>query len=621
MTLISPAERFERARAAQVDWAKRRPSDRKDALERLRKQTAANRSLLVDAIVADTGKPALDALGGDVLVTLEQMLFYERHSAKLLAPRRVGRSLLFYGRSRFSEHFEAHGVALVIGPANYPLQLCLVPAVTALYAGNAAVMKVSEKTPAVASAILQVVQSSDLPADLLQICCIGSEETGDLIQAKPDFVFFTGSSVNGRSVASRAGALGIPTLLELGGNDAALVFADCDMRRTMEGIAYGAFSNAGQVCVGIKRLFVEHPLHDRFVSELVRRSNSLVVGAGYDSDLGCLPSKAARELFRAQVQDALDRGARLETAGSPYEDLPVILSNVSPQARLLREETFGPVLCVQPFATEAEAITLANRSPFALGASIWTRDFVRARRVAHALNAGSCSINDVIRNIANPHAAFGGNGASGYGRYHGASGLYAFSRIRTVMENRTSRNREVNWFPLTRKKYQRLDTLIGLRHRPDGLIAALRRAFHLTAVTAIVASVLSAQGQAAHLVLRVQLPANAHGRIAYLVFNSPSGFPRNKTKAVICGFSSPVGREGTETIDLGEVAPGRYAVSLYLDENDNGRLDSGLFGIPTEPVGVSNNPRSRLGPPRFEDGAFSMGTRPQTISITLVRPG
>ena len=176
MTLISPAERFERARAAQVDWAKRRPSDRKDALERLRKQTAANRSLLVDAIVADTGKPALDALGGDVLVTLEQMLFYERHSAKLLAPRRVGRSLLFYGRSRFSEHFEAHGVALVIGPANYPLQLCLVPAVTALYAGNAAVMKVSEKTPAVASAILQVVQSSDLPADLLQICCIGSEE-------------------------------------------------------------------------------------------------------------------------------------------------------------------------------------------------------------------------------------------------------------------------------------------------------------------------------------------------------------------------------------------------------------------------------------------------------------
>jgi uncharacterized protein (DUF2141 family) len=189
------------------------------------------------------------------------------------------------------------------------------------------------------------------------------------------------------------------------------------------------------------------------------------------------------------------------------------------------------------------------------------------------------------------------------------------------MENRTSRNREVNWFPLTRKKYQRLDTLIGLRHRPDGLIAALRRAFHLTAVTAIVASVLSAQGQAAHLVLRVQLPANAHGRIAYLVFNSPSGFPRNKTKAVICGFSSPVGREGTETIDVGEVAPGRYAVSLYLDENDNGRLDSGLFGIPTEPVGVSNNPRSRLGPPRFEDGAFSMGTRPQTISITLVRPG
>ncbi len=621
MTFISAEERFERARAAQANWAKRSSNARKDALARLRKRTAANRELLVNAIVADTGKPALDALGGDVLVTLEQMLFYEKHSANLLAPRRVGRSLLFYGRTRFSEHFEAHGAALVIGPANYPLQLCLAPAATALYAGNAVVVKVSEKTPAVARAILHVVESSDLPADLLQICCVGPGETGDLIQAMPDFVFFTGSSKNGRSVASRAGALGIPTLLELGGSDAALVFADCDIRRTIEGIAFGAFSNAGQVCVGIKRLFVEHSLYDRFVSELVRRSKSLVVGAGHNGDLGCLPSKTTRELFRAQVHDALDRGARLETAGSLCEDLPVILSNVSPQARLLREESFGPVLCVQPFATETEAVALANRSAYALGASIWTRDFVRARRVAHALNAGSCSINDVIRNIANPHAAFGGNGSSGYGRYHGAHGLYAFSRIRTVMENRTARDREVNWFPFTRKKYEQLDTLIELRHRPGGLKALLRRAFHVIALTAILTSALGAQGQAAHLVLQVQLPANAHGRIAYLVFNSPNGFPKNMTKAVISGFYSSVGREGNEKIDVGELAPGRYAVSLYLDENGNGRLDSGFFGIPTEPVGVSNNPRSRMGPPRFEDGAFSMGTKPLTISITLVRPG
>jgi len=235
------------------------------------------------------------------------------------------------------------------------------------------------------------------------------------------------------------------------------------------------------------------------------------------------------------------------------------------------------------------------------GASIWTVTSYEPARCA-PLNAGSCSINDVIRNIANPHALLG-NGASGYGRYHGASGLYAFSRIRTVMENRTSRNREVNWFPLTRKKYQRLDTLIGLRHRPDGLIAALRRAFHLTAVTAIVASVLSAQGQAAHLYFECNFRERAW-RIAYLVFNSPSGFPRNKTKAVICGFSSPVGREGTETIDVGEVAPGRYAVSLYLDENDNGRLDSGLFGIPRSPSAFRIS-RSRLDL-RFEDGAFSM---------------
>ena len=619
MTLLSADEHIARARAAQISWVSAKVADRVRALRRLRKQVAADREMLVDAIVSDTGKPPLDALGGDVLVTLEMMRLYERHAINLLAPRRVNRSLLFYARCRFTEHFEPHGTALIFGPANYPLQLSLVPAATALYAGNAVVLKVSEQTPTVASAILAVVDKAALPTDLLQVICAGPAEAGDLIDARPDFVFFTGSSTNGRKVAARAATLGIPTLLELGGSDAALVFSDCDFERTIEGIAYGAFCNAGQVCAGVKRLFVEQSLYDKFANALVRRTTELRVADTGDRDLGKLRLPAALSLLNGQVQDALDCGARLETSRSRAAGLPVILNNVPPHARLQREEAFGPVLCIQPFASEREAIELANASPFALGASVWTRDLKRGRRIAYALNAGHCAINDVIRNIANPHAAFGGNAASGYGRYHGAHGLNAFSRIKTVMESHSSRKSEVNWFPLTRKKYDGLNSLIELLHRPRGLAHALRRSMHLAALLAILAA-SAIRAQAAHLMLQVHLPAGAHGRVAYLVFDSPRGFPKDKTKAVVHGFSGPIKHDGVETIDVGELPSGRHAVSVYLDENNNGKLDSGLLGIPREPVGASNNPRSRMGPPHFDDCVFTMTANASTLSIQLVRP-
>jgi len=616
---LSAHERIAQARKAQIAWASTTAKDRVRALMRLRKQVAHDRELLVDAIVSDTGKPPLDALGGDVLVTLEFMRFYERHAERLLAPRRIPRSPLFFPRCRFTEHFEPHGTALIFGPANYPLQLSLVPAITALYAGNAVILKVSERTPNVAQTILKVALKSELPPDLLQVVCVGPEEAGDLIDAKPDFIFFTGSSSNGRAIAARAAALGIPALLELGGSDAALVFADCDLDRTIEGITYGAFCNAGQVCVGVKRLFIEETLYPRFLDALVRRVSELRIGADHESDLGRLATDPARTQLAAQVQDALDCGARLETASSSAIGAPLVLSDVPPHARMMQEEAFGPVLCVQAFTSEKEAVELANASPYALGASVWTRNLDRGRRIGQNLSAGTCAINDVIRNIANPHAAFGGNAASGYGRYHGAHGLHAFSRIKTVMVNRSSKQREINWFPLTRKKYEGLSRLIELRHRSRGLVTALRRVMHLATVVGVLSS-SSLQAQAAHLLLQVRPPADAHGRVAYLLFDSPHGFPQDKSKAVKHGFSAPVGPGPIETIDLGDLPPGNYAASVYLDQNNNGKLDSGLFGIPKEPIGASNNPRHRMGPPHFGECVFTMTSSPLSLSIQLVRP-
>ena len=619
MNGLSADERVRRARSAQIAWGATAIGNRVRALARLRRQIAADRESIVEAIVADTGKPALDALGGDVLVTLEMMRFYERHAERLLGTRRVGRSRLFFPRCRFTQIYEPHGVALIFGPATYPLQLSLVPAITALYAGNAVVLKVSERTPELAKVIEEIATKAAPPPDLLQVTTAGPGEAGELIDAKPDFVFFTGSSVNGKTVAARAAALGIPALLELGGSDPAIVFADCDFERTVEGITYGAFSNAGQVCVGVKRVIVERSLYQGFLNALVRRASELRVGSGHEHEMGALAGEAARTLLNAQVQDALSKGARLETAGDDFNGAPIVLSEVPPDARLAREECFGPVLCVQAFTSQREAIELANASPYALGSSVWTRDLERGRRIARALNAGNCAINDVIRNIANPHAAFGGNAASGYGRYHGAEGLHAFSRMKTVMESRSSRQTEINWFPLTKKKYEGLNTLIEVLHRPRGVLAALRRIMRITTVAGALGT-STLQAQAAHLLLQVKLPAGAHGRVAYLLFDSPNGFPQDKAKALKHGFSEPVGQSLEKTIDLGEIAPGRYAASVYLDENENGKLDSGFLGIPKEPVGASNNPRHRMGPPHFDDCVFTMNPSNLTLSIQLVRP-
>ena len=175
------------------------------------------------------------------------------------------------------------------------------------------------------------------------------------------------------------------------------------------------------------------------------------------------------------VDDALSRGA----ARFPTEDVatggPVLLTDVPEDARILTEESFGPALIIKSFRDESEAIALANSSPFALSSSVWTRNETRGRHVAAQMSAGSCAINDVIRVIANPYASFGGNGKSGYGRYHGPEGLRSFSRIKTVMHTRDRSASQINWFPFTGRTRQQLTQLIRLRHGAGDLLAQISR--------------------------------------------------------------------------------------------------------------------------------------------------
>lgn len=608
-----------RARAAQPVWGALHVSRRCAILGNLRREIATQCELIADTIARETSKPLLDALSGDVLVTLEHLRYYESHAGRILRPRRIGKPSFLFRGARFEASFDPHGVVLIFGPSNYPFQLSVIPLITALVAGNAVVLKCSERTPITATLIAGLCTKANLPVNLVQVLYDGPGQSAALIDARPDFIFFTGSSRHGQQVAERAAKYLIPTILELGGKDASLVFADCHLDRAVEGITYGAFSNAGRVCVAVKRVYVEASIYDEFLARLKRRISMLRINTGPDADF-CPLTDDAQSDVRAQVEDALCCGAMLQW---PQDRVmvahePTLLTDVPIEARLLAEESFGPVLSVASFRDEAEAIALANGSPFALSSSVWTHNPARARRVAAQLSAGSCSVNDVIRSIANPHAAFGGNRLSGYGRYHGPEGLRSFSRMKTLMIASDYRTREINWFPFTSRTRQQLARLIRFRHRATGFLGRLSRLLLPLLVGAVLPLAIAAQPKTeTRLTVDVHLTQHAHGELGYLVFVSPSGFPGDRDKALRHGFLPIPSNAQHLRIDT-ELPPGICAVTVYEDLNSNHKLDHNFIGIPREPVGVSNNPPSRFGPPRFSECSFHLTGTAQTITITLV---
>ncbi len=611
---------MECARAAQSAWAALPVKERCAYLARLRREIARRCDSISAIIARDAMKPLLDALAGDVLVTLEQIRYYERHAAKILKPRRNGKPLFLFHGARFETYFEPHGVVLVCGPSNYPFQLSVVPMITALAAGNAVILKCSEHAPETAELIAELCARANFPKDLVQVVHGGPEEAEALLDAMPDFIFFTGSSRHGQLVAQRAARYLIPIVLELGGKDASMVFDDCHLDRAVEGIAYGAFSNAGRVCVAAKRVYVHESIYENFVAKLKTRIAAIRVGVEPDSDLSPLSSTALSEHLE-QLREALSRGA---TRCFPADDAtgggPVLLTNVPEDARILTEESFGPALVVKSFRDEAEAIALSNSSPFALSSSVWTRDAARAKRIAARISAGSCAVNDVIRVIANPYVSFGGNGKSGYGRYHGPEGLKSFSRTKTVMQMSSRSAAQINWFPFTQHTRKQLTQLIRFRHGMGGVLAEMsRRILPLASLAALASFQSAAQApQTTRLTVDVQLTGDARGELAYLIFASAPGFPSERSKAFRHGFLPIPPRKERMTFDV-DLPPGTYAMTVYEDLNGNHKLDHNLIGIPREPVGASNNPKGRFGPPRFSECAFSLGNSAQTIAISVVK--
>lgn len=323
-------------------------------------------------------------------------------------------------------------------PWNFPVSIAARSLAPAVAAGNSVVIKSPELDPIGLTVLAAALERADVPAGAVSILCgVGAELGARLVAASEiDQIVFTGSVSTGQSIMRAASATVTPSLMELGGKSAAVAFEDVDLDSVMASVKSGVYLNAGQVCSAMSRLLVHRSLYKQAVERAVALSEGLSVGHGLDNpDLTPVISAPHLHRIEGMVQAAGQNGARLASGGARlprpgYFMAPTVLGEVDPASRIAQEEVFGPVICIMPFDTEAEAIAIANGTEFALVAGIFTRDLSRAHRVAARLRAGQVFVNEWFAGgIATP---FGGVGKSGFGREKGLEALYNYVRTKNV---------------------------------------------------------------------------------------------------------------------------------------------------------------------------------------------
>ncbi len=450
-------------RTAQREWERLGAGGRAKALARYAVWLGDHRDEIEELLIAETGKSATDA-AQEVPLLIMILSYVIKTMDKALAPERRPAPLPILAIKKITVYYRPRPVVGVIAPWNYPVANALMDAIGALAAGCAVLLKPSERTPLTAEVLRRGWRESGAP-DVLAVVQ-GAREVAEAVVDNVDYVQFTGSTATGRKVAERAARRLVPVSLELGGKDPMIVCEDADVELAAHAAVWGAMFNAGQTCVSVERVYALAPVYDAFVAAVVRDVQNLQMGVGAGNHFGALIDDRQLAVTEQHVAQALAAGARALTGGARQGGPgsfypPTVLVDVDHSMACMTEETFGPTLPIMKVASVAEAIKLANDSPYGLSASVFSRDVARAKDIAVQLDCGAVNINDVISNLMCTTAPMGGWKTSGIGaRFGGADGLRKFCRQEAVVAPRTKAGAGGNYYHNSLKALARMNRLM-----------------------------------------------------------------------------------------------------------------------------------------------------------------
>jgi acyl-CoA reductase-like NAD-dependent aldehyde dehydrogenase len=459
-----------RARAAQERWRHEPLSKRVAALTRAAKEMLRRRNEVIALARDEMGKVEAEGLFIEALGPLDSVSGWAR-VVEAASSRRVRLNPVAFPRKHARVDLVPRGVVGIIAPWNFPVAGLYRPTIPALLTGNAIVVKPSEYTPRTSAWLVERF-AAELPPGLAQVLQGDGAAGAALVDAGIDACVFTGSPDTGRKVRVQCAQRGIPSSIEMGGKDAAIVLADCDMERTVGGITHWALSNAGQACGAIEIAYVDERIADAFVAAMKSAWTRLRPGG----DVAPLANQRQFDVVVAHVEDARDKGAVVVCGGAPSGKglgyAATLLDRCDDRMKVVRDETFGPVLAIVRVAGAAEAVRRINEARYGLGASIWTGDIARAERLAERLDVGVVNVNNHSLTGAMPMLPWSGTRETGFGVANGPESLSTFARPRTLLVDRSG-SPELYWMPFD-------DTLVELGDTlADAQVMRLERAWRL----------------------------------------------------------------------------------------------------------------------------------------------
>ncbi|MBW7872074.1 MAG: aldehyde dehydrogenase family protein [Ignavibacteriales bacterium] len=433
------------AKKAAKKWGALPFSERKRHLLKMRDYIVDNADRFAAVISSESGKTVFDAFSTEVMPSVLALNYYAKNAGRVLRRKRLKPgSLLLANKVSIVERVP-YGVVGIISPWNYPFGIPLHEIAMALIAGNCVVLKAASQTQEVSKLLRETVEMGEIPEGVFTLVNIPGRIAGDaFIESGIDKLYFTGSVDVGKQLMKKAAERLLPVSLELGGNDAMIVLEDANIHRAVAGALWAGLSNSGQSCAGVERIYVHEKIYEDFVTELKRQSLFLRQGNGssYDVEIGAMTTQKQLETVQKHLADAIDKGAKAtplvgvstgEEKGRFHK--PYAVEKVSEDMLLMKEETFGPLLGIDIFSTEEEAIAKANNSNLGLTASVWTRDRKRGREFARKLEAGTVTINDHLMTHGLAETPWGGFKESGLGRTHGEEGLLGMTQPHCIVDD------------------------------------------------------------------------------------------------------------------------------------------------------------------------------------------